>query len=736
MQVKQFSNLHFQIKLPPELVKPFYAQTNLQNIERINIMAWMAFIVYMLILLIDYQRMESDVYYEKEMIYKGLFWIHIAGVLYLVPIIAIRFNKERIYRREFSPVPIIYGTIGLLALTTIPQSILTFADTGHVTFYLIFILITNWAFALPHRIRIIFNLLSLGIMLFAIILIGRRDVVSYMISLYEVTGFTALAFIFGTFDLNLRASKYMDEKMLETEKNRIEELEKFKSSLYTNLTHEFRTPLTVISGMTDLSREYLEKQDVRAMLKSFDTIDRNNSDLLKLVNQMLDLSKLESSTMTLDLHQMDVVHMVEEIVDTFKPLAEKRNIELKVKLERQKILMDVDAEKFHSILSNLVSNAIKFTFDDGSVMVELLEKRIEGRDALHIKVQDTGYGIGEEHMPHIFDRFYQADTGPTRKTTGTGIGLALAKELIELMGGNIHVISELGKGTSFRLNIPITRNHSIKEPDFLKKNKRRVNKSTLDRKMRRQTVDNPMLLIIEDNEDVLSYLAALLEQEYNIEIARNGEEGLRKAITLIPDIIVSDIMMPIKDGLTLTSELKQNEITSHIPIILLTAKADFEDRLEGLATGADAYLTKPFKKEELLIRLEKLIELRMQLQQKYSQFALIDDPSALKNENSFIHKTNAIIQENIDNENFSVENLADALYISRMQLHRKLKALTNRSSSSYIRCFRLHRAKPMLKDISRTIGDVAFEVGFHDPNYFTKSFSKEFGVTPSEFRNS
>ena len=243
-----------------------------------------------------------------------------------------------------------------------------------------------------------------------------------------------------------------------------------------------------------------------------------------------------------------------------------------------------------------------------------------------------------------------------------------------------------------------------------------------------------MLLIVEDNHDIVNYLDQLLRDEYKLEKAYDGLEGLEKANSLIPDLIISDLMMPKMNGIKLCEKLKSNEKTNHIPIIILTAKTAFDQKMEGLNTGADAYLTKPFRKEELFVRLKKLNETRIILQKKFSQFSLIDSPKELKRENSFLHKIHSVIEANMNNSQFNVEELANQMHMSRMQLHRKLKAVSDRTSSNYIRSYRLHKSKPQLSDLNLTISEVAWAVGFIDVNYYSKSFHKEFGKTPSEYR--
>ncbi len=538
--------------------------------------------------------------------------------------------------------------------------------------------------------------------------------------------------LFFTLGLGFRFKELRNE---EQEAHRLKELDEYKSKLLTNITHEFRTPLTVIKGVSELSRDYLKTNNVAQLESGFQTIERNNSDLLNLVNQMLDLAKLENKDMHVNLSQNDMRDVLTHVTKSIQPLATKNGVSLKFQSTEEEVLMDLDQGKIHTIITNLLSNAIKFTPEDGLVTLQLAKEKKEDNHVANITVSDTGYGIAEADLPFIFDRFYQIESGPSRKFVGTGIGLALVKELVGLMKGKINVNSKLGEGTAFNISLPITNVMEIKTAEQLGFQFENSVSSFIPYEIKKKTAEQPVLLIVEDNLDIVNYLISLLEDSYILEIAHDGNEGLEKALKVIPDIIISDVMMPGMDGFELCSELKENEKTNHIPIIILTAKVAFEDKLEGLQKGADAYLTKPFRKEELFIRLHKLNELRIKLQEKYSQFALIDNPDALKTENSFVHLVNSVIESNLNNEQFGVEDLAKGVFMSRMQLHRKLKALSMRSASNYIRNYRLYKAKPILKELSQSIADVAWAVGFQDPNYFTKSFSKEFGMTPTEFRN-
>lgn len=534
-----------------------------------------------------------------------------------------------------------------------------------------------------------------------------------------------IAFSFG---LSYRFKTLKEE---EEKADKIRELSEFKSQLLTNITHEFRTPLTIIQGVSELFQDSLDnKIQPKDIKEGYDAIERNSRSLLNLVNQMLDLAKLESKTLQLDLAKKDLVYVIKNAVNSLTSGAQKKNIALTFETTTSSIEMNIDEQKLHTILTNLISNAIKFTPEYGKIKVILDCPKVDDGPLVSIKISDTGKGISETDLPYIFDRFFQPKSNK-ENSAGTGIGLSLVKELINLMEGTVDVTSELEKGTVFTIDLP---RENTTRSTLLAPEKEGSTDIIKEDDPFELSAEKPVLLIVEDNHDIVEYLDRLLRNDYILEKAYDGLEGLEKANSLIPDLIISDLMMPKMDGIKLCENLKANEKTNHIPIIILTAKTAFEHKIEGLSTGADAYLTKPFRKEELYIRLKKLNESRIILQKKFSQFSLIEKPQELKKENSFLHKIHSVIEENMNNSQFNVEELANQMHMSRMQLHRKLKAVSDRTSSNYIRSYRLHKSKPQLSDLNFTISEVAWAVGFNDVNYYSRSFQKEFGMSPKEYR--
>lgn len=569
--------------------------------------------------------------------------------------------------------------------------------------------------------------------------------------------FGAVGYWFYKFQLN--------RKLEHAEAEKIKEMDVLKTRLYTNITHEFRTPLTVIMGNLEIMKSEIQQQTDQFPISQFlmskiSVARRNSQNLLRLINQLLDLSKLDSGMLKPDYVQADIIPYLEYLTESFSSMATEKDIRLVFYPEMRSLVMDFDEVKMQHIIYNLLSNALKFTGQGGKVVLHAQQEQapLQGMRALpvlQLKVSDTGIGIPKENLAHIFDRFYQVDSTATRRGEGTGIGLALTKELVELMQGSITVESETGIGTVFTVVLPVTNSSDLRftnddlrlpangaamaadSPKPALEIEPRPPQSSIEN--RQSPIQHPLLLLVEDNPDVTLYIRQLLEKDYQIETAADGQTGIDKALEIIPDIIISDVMMPQKDGFELTETLKNDGRTSHIPIILLTARAADEDRIACLKTGADAYLKKPFNKEELFIRLEKLIEVRRVLQERYAAANISDStPGAVRTEPTlddlFIQKIREIIDKKISDSALDVEYLCQAVHLSNTQLFRKMKALTRESPFRFIQKIRLQKAHEMLQTTSLNISEIAYELGFSDPNYFSRAFSKEFGMAPSDVR--
>lgn len=521
----------------------------------------------------------------------------------------------------------------------------------------------------------------------------------------------------------------------------IKELDTAKTRLYTNITHEFRTPLTVIMGM---AQQTLEKPSENLAFKQ-EMILRNGQQLLQLVNEMLDLSRLESGKMALRFIQGDVIAFLRYMLESFHSLAESQQKQLHFLSTLQELNCAYDPEKLRQIVSNLLSNALKFTPESGNIYLSIDRSLQAEKPFLQITVKDTGIGIPEAKLPYIFDRFYQVDDSTTRPGEGAGIGLALTKELVNLLEGEIRVNSPaIGstKGSEFTVLLPFqiaAAPIAESEPDAREKPLVVQANLPLTTPIQIKKEARHLILLVEDNPDVAAYLNSCLP-DYRLEFAVDGQEGLDKATELIPDLIISDVMMPRMDGFTLCQHLRDDERSSHIPIILLTAKADFESKLTGLDRGADVYLEKPFQPEELRLRIKKLLELREKLKQHYSQTFKLQDytapeaPALEKREDVFVQKIRECIEANLSDHTFSIEQLCKAIHLSQRQLQRKLEALTGFSPNQFIRSIRLNHAKKLLRDPDLSITAVAYDCGFSDPSYFARVFKQEFDKTPLEWR--
>ncbi|MGK0366002.1 MAG: signal transduction histidine kinase/DNA-binding NarL/FixJ family response regulator [Saprospiraceae bacterium] len=521
----------------------------------------------------------------------------------------------------------------------------------------------------------------------------------------------------------------------------LRELDKAKTRFFSNITHELRTPLTLILGPS----MQMAQNDVVpiAQRKESWNISKNAQHLLSLINQMLDLSKIEGGQMKVEISKGDIVSFIKELTERFTHMADKKRQELHFITSETVWETHFDRNKLNKILFNLLSNALKFTEEEGIVNV-FLEKVEE--DTILIKVEDNGIGIKPEQLDRVFDRFYQADGTTTRANEGTGIGLSLVKELVDLLEGNIDISSKLGEGTQFKISLPvleITKGQisGKKEQELLAPTLILPALSTAEPNLA-HSLENPIwqhskldLLIIEDNEGIHDYIRSCIDTEkYNIITAYNGEEGIQKAFELIPDLIISDIMMPIKDGFDVITAVRNHLPTSHIPLILLTAKSSLENRLQGLKRGADAYLTKPFSPRELSLRIDKLIEIRQILHSRYRNGAEFPNEDLYHKEDAFVKKIRTYIIENIERTDLNGDIIGKHFGYSRMHIYRKLKALTNQSISEMIKEIRLQKAMELLQDKSNdlNITEVTYKTGFSSISYFSKTFKNFYGKAPSE----
>lgn len=512
------------------------------------------------------------------------------------------------------------------------------------------------------------------------------------------------------------------------------ELSEMKSAFFANISHEFRTPLTLIKSPLD---EQLASADLspneRAKLQM---MQQSTSRLLTLVDQLLDLSKLESGNATLTPSLTPIEPFFKAIISPFYFPLEQEGIAIETSVETAIETAGFDKDVVEKIVVNLLSNALKYTPKNGEVFFGLKASETY----LTIEVKNSGAGVKEEEIDKVFDRFYQADN----HKEGVGIGLAMVKQLVTLHGGTIDFSSEAGSWTKFKVEIPFVEISENAPANAVTAKPKTVTELPKESGGHSKTIieeapalldEKPILLIVEDNSDLRNLLENLFAAEYQIMTAVNGKEGISEAIEHIPDIIISDIMMPEADGITLCNTLKKDERTGHIPIILLTAKAGEENTLTGLESGADDYILKPFNNKLLKARVQNLIDSRLQLRARYAQEVILKpmDIAISSADEQLLDRMQKLLETQLTNPEFSAEIFSHDMGLSRMQLHRKLKALTGLSTSEFIRSQRLKMAAHILTHSHVNVSEVAYEVGFNDPSYFTKCFKSAYGTSPRDY---
>jgi signal transduction histidine kinase/DNA-binding response OmpR family regulator/ligand-binding sensor domain-containing protein len=553
---------------------------------------------------------------------------------------------------------------------------------------------------------------------------------------------TIYAFIFYTLSIGVIAYctirylikrnrlKTKRQMRLEAEKQK-QELDQLKFRFFTNISHEFRTPLSLIlSPLEALIKR--EKDDT--LKQKLSKIHKNAQDLLSLVNQLLDFRKLEMKGEELHLNYGDMVEFIDVYYQTFREIAdnEQKDISLLVKTEHLYLFFDKD--KLHKILNNLLSNAFKYTMKGGQITLSLEKTVMNNREYAMIKIADTGTGIPEEKIAKIFDRFYQLENQENSKQ-GSGIGLHLVKEYVNLHNGMILAESVLNKGSVFTVLIPTDLKKENLEPEAIPVNAKDEN-NRMEIKEPAKSANRKTILIVEDNDEFRQFLLEQLEPEFLIIEAANGEEGEQQALKESPDLIITDIMMPKVDGVELCSRIKNNIQTSHIPLILLTARTSDESKLIGYEAGADEYISKPFNFDILLLRIQKLIKQQEDRKEKFRNSIEIN-PNTItitSLDEVLIQKALAHIEANMSNTDYSIDDLSNGIGLSRANLYRKIQSIAGETPAGFIRSIRLKRAAQLLYDTKLNISEIADMVGFGTIKYFNIHFKEEFGVTPTQYR--
>jgi signal transduction histidine kinase/ligand-binding sensor domain-containing protein/DNA-binding response OmpR family regulator len=521
------------------------------------------------------------------------------------------------------------------------------------------------------------------------------------------------------------------------ERRKIEELDKMKSEFFSNISHEFRTPLSlIINPLEKLIHEGTltdkNKERINLVLKS-------SNRLLKLTNELMDFSKIEKDLLKPDFQLCEIVSMTNEICHLFNNLADSMNIEYKINFSFNSLEIPIDKGMVEKAIFNLLSNAFKYTSVNGVIMVNISKLHESETEYIKISVVNTGEGISKENLSKVFDRYYQINNVQNRNVEGTGIGLALVKSFVELHNGKVEVKSEPNLETCFDIYLPVV------QPNFSYNDESYGTGSKRPTKFSRQSQDNGTItprqnvsyriLVVEDEEDIKDYIVEELSSDYKVLSAKNGEEGLSIASETIPDLIITDVMMPVLSGIELCKRLRNQVITSHIPIIILSAKTTISEQIEGLEMGADVYMIKPFNVDILKIQVQRLISFKQAIYSKYlKETTLIPQDSVTnKLDDEFMRKVLTFIEEHLTNSDLNVDQLANCVSLSKVQTYRKVKAISGLSIVEFIRTVRLKKASRLILEGNLNFSEIAFETGFSTPSYFSKCFHDHFGKTPSEF---
>jgi signal transduction histidine kinase/DNA-binding response OmpR family regulator len=561
--------------------------------------------------------------------------------------------------------------------------------------------------------------------------------ITYFISILLVILLILGGFILGLYRSKQRANQLLEEQNLaiieqRDEITRISELAQKandeKNRFYSYLSHEFRTPLSLIlTPVEDIIQRKLDVKEVRSTLQ---LVHKNAHRLLRLVDQLLDLRKFDAGKMQAHLTEQDLVTFIKEIVSDFKLKARNQQIDLQFISQLDEVPFWFDLEKLDKIIFNLISNAFKYTPPGGMIHLTLLKNP----DKVDILVADSGIGMAEAEKNNAFDLFYQGHQ--TNKHLGSGLGLALSKEFVLLHNGTIELTSEKGKGTTFKISLPIVKPRSIDGEAALNQPfvRESIEDSTPDY-IKNDDLSVNTILLVEDNEELNFYLRQKLSPSYSVVATESAEQGWVEILNNIPDLIICDVMLPEMDGFSLTKKIKEDFRTSHIPVVLLTAKEQVESQVEGMNAGADDYVIKPFNLLLLEKKIKSLLDNRERMRRRFS--SEVTNPSNIqKGERKFLIEFELLIEKHIKDSTLSVEKLSQELGMSRVQLFRKISALTNKNVTDYIADFKLLKAKALLKESSKTIAEIAYETGFNTPSYFTAFFKQKTNQTPTDWRNS
>lgn len=520
------------------------------------------------------------------------------------------------------------------------------------------------------------------------------------------------------------------------ERKKLEELDKMKSEFFSNISHEFRTPLSLIINPLE---KLVKDDDISDKNKTkINLILKSSNRLLKLTNELMDFSKIEKKLLIPEFQFSEIIALVKDVGRLFNNLADSMNINFRISCLFDQLEIPLDRGMIEKVIFNLLSNAFKYTPVNGVVMINLSKYQDVNNEYVKISVINSGEGIAKENLDKIFDRYYQVNNVQNRNMEGTGIGLALVKSFVELHHGIVEVKSEPNVETCFDICLPLIQANIevATEPgtsapvntgrDFID--------PAIETNASKPTF-HYQLLLVEDEDDIRNYIVDEFSTDFKITTARNGEEGIKLANEIIPDLIITDVMMPGVSGIELCNNLKNQVVTSHIPIIILSAKTTIEQQIEGLEMGADVYMIKPFHIDHLKTQIVRLIHFKENIYSRFLKETEIIPQGAINNihDEEFIDKIVTFINDNLSNPELSVDQLANCVSLSKVQVYRKLKAISGLSIVEFIRTFRLKKASQLILENKMNVSDIAFETGFSSPSYFTKCFHDHFGKTPSEF---
>jgi signal transduction histidine kinase/ligand-binding sensor domain-containing protein/DNA-binding response OmpR family regulator len=556
--------------------------------------------------------------------------------------------------------------------------------------------------------------------------------------LLYVTGFMLLLY----FAFRIRTAQMRIRNQLKLEKvarEKEHELTEYKTNFFTNISHELRTPLSLIVAPLE---KLVGSEEISSETKStISTAHRNATNLARLVDELMDFSRLDEVKPTLRVHYVEVVRLVTEISANFSGASDKKKIRLSIESSTPEIMAWLDTDKVEKIITNLLSNAFKFTGENGAIKISMTTCRGKAEMTyIEVVVADNGIGIAPQELPLIFEKFYQAKSAAAMALRGTGIGLSLTRSLVHAHRGTISADSQPGIGTTFTVRLPIERSAYL-DLEIVDQQDQNLSIATADASTEDLQIVpgldgvTPQLLIIEDNKELCDYLVREFQADFIVSHADNGHDGIRLAQERIPDLIISDVLMPGRDGISLCKEIKSDVRTSHIPVILLTAKASTEDHVTGIDNGADIYVSKPFSLQVLRSHVRQIIHARRNLYARFSQEAYLM-PAGLADNNldkEFLQTAINYVEKNLLNTQLSVESLAALYNVSRSQVYRKIKALTGHSAVEFIRTIRLKKALKLMEEKRLTLSEIAYRTGFNSLSYFTRSFKDQYGKAPSEY---